>query len=155
MSVAERLWSRVDRSDPEACWLWPGAHSQGYGRVKGDVRGSCEGRMLQAHRVAWELTNGPIAEGMVLDHMCHQLLCINPRHLREVTHAQNMQNRKGPTKRSKTGIAGVQFRAGKYQVVVAGRYVGRFAGLDDAAAAADEARKTFMPFSVHKLQVTR
>lgn len=145
MSVEERLWSRVDRSEPKACWLWPGAHSQGYGRIRTPER------MAQAHRVAWELTNGPISEGMVLDHMCHQLLCINPAHLREITQAQNMQNRKGPTKRSKTGVAGVQFRSGKYEVVVAGRHVGRFASLDDAAAAAYGARKKFMPFSEHEM----
>ena len=147
MSVAERLWSRVDRADSEACWLWPGATSQGYGRIKGDRNFFVEGRMLQAHRVAWELVNGPIAEGMVLDHMCHQLLCVNPAHLREITQAQNMQNRKG----SRTGVAGVSLHMGKYQVVVAGHYVGRYVSLGDAADAARLARKKFMPFSEHEM----
>lgn len=48
-TVEQRLWNRVDRSDPEECWLWPRSTCQGYGRI------NINGKMHQAHRVAWSL----------------------------------------------------------------------------------------------------
>lgn len=138
--AAERLWSRVDRSDPEACWLWPGATSQGYGRIKVD------GKMCQAHRVSWELIHGPIPSGLQVDHLCRVPRCINPSHLRLVTHAQNMQYRR-PSRKNRTGIAGVR-RVGKsFQVHIAGEYYGSWPTLEEAAAMAARARPILMPWS--------
>ncbi len=56
----ERFWSKVDKSSD--CWIWTGGiSSSGYGSF--GVGGS-KGQMYNAHRVAWELVNGPIPEGM-------------------------------------------------------------------------------------------
>lgn len=44
--------------------IWIGATARGYGRLGGGTGG----KTLQAHRVAWELVNGPIPEGLELDH---------------------------------------------------------------------------------------
>lgn len=89
-SPFERAISRVDTSDPDACWIWPGAMSRGYGKV--GVGGSNEGKRrppAQVHRVVYEGMVGSIPEGMELDHLCRVRACCNPRHLEPVTHREN------------------------------------------------------------------
>ncbi len=90
--LASRFWSKVDRRDPTDCWPWRGALlPSGYGRF-----GSA-GRSLRAHRVAWELENGPISTGKVIAHWCDQRDCCNPAHLWLTTQAANVADgvRKG------------------------------------------------------------
>lgn len=78
-----RFWSKVDRSGE--CWLWRGSRfSTGYGHF------TAGGVLLRAHRVAFELANGPIPEGLVLDHICNVRHCVNPAHLRAVTNRENV-----------------------------------------------------------------
>lgn len=68
--VELRLWGRVDQSGgPDACWLWPGANNKAnhpYGFI--GVGGS--GNQGYVHRVAYELSFGPIPEGYEVDHLC-------------------------------------------------------------------------------------
>jgi HNH endonuclease len=66
------------------CALWTGAvTSSGYGSLRH------EGRTVQAHRKAWEDANGPIPDGLHIDHLCRNRLCINPEHLEPVTPGEN------------------------------------------------------------------
>ena len=86
-----RFWARVDRT--ETCWLWTGKpEAHGYGRLS---IGRVDGKpvRMQAHRFAYELTVGPVPDGMVLDHLCRVRLCVNPEHLEPVTVQEN--NRRG------------------------------------------------------------
>lgn len=75
--LAERFWSRVDRSGgPDACWPWTlSVRDRGYGYFKSEV-----GRNL-AHRFAYELAHGPIPEGLDVLHHCGVRGCCNPAHL--------------------------------------------------------------------------
>lgn len=87
--IAERLWEKVDKSaGPEGCWIWTGGRRNtfGYGEI---WSGGNEGRPLVTHRVAWEVTHGPVPAGMCLDHICKNPACCNPKHLRVVTPRQN------------------------------------------------------------------
>ena len=79
-----QFWSLVDKSaGNESCWLWLGAsNDHGYGVYRG--RG--------AHRVAYEIANNAELGRLHVDHVCHQTKCVNPIHLRPVTHKQNMEN---------------------------------------------------------------
>lgn len=72
--VGDRFWDKVDQSGE--CWLWQaGRTPKGYGMVK--VNGAHQG----AHRVAYELVNGPIPAGMLVCHRCDTPACVRPDHL--------------------------------------------------------------------------
>ena len=133
------FWSLVDKS--ETCWRWTGAHStKGYGVF----------RRQYAHRVAYALTNGPISDGVQVDHRCHVLDCVAPNHLRAVTNQQNAENRQGAYSTSRSGVRGVSWhrRAGKWIVQVTSRgenhYGGLFVSQAEAEAVAVELRNRLM-----------
>ena len=104
----EAFAARTERCDE--CLIWTGVtNGFGYGQIR--VRG----RMVQAHRYAWERTHGSIPDGMEIDHTCWNRACVNVEHLRLATTAQNRSNRNGATVASRSGIRGVYRRpSGKY-----------------------------------------
>ena len=88
LTLEQRFWSKVDRSGgPDACWLWTAHRHKGYGRF------GVGSTVQAAHRISWELTNGPIPRGMHVLHDCpggDNPACCNPAHLRIGTHIDNM-----------------------------------------------------------------
>ncbi|WP_414713994.1 HNH endonuclease signature motif containing protein [Scandinavium sp.] len=46
-------------------------------------------RVAKAYRVSYELFVGPVPEGLELDHLCRNKLCVNPKHLEAVTSKEN------------------------------------------------------------------
>ncbi len=84
----DRFWAKVDRSGP-GCWPWMGAHNpRGYGNFAiGDMT-------VRASRMAWELSFGPIPDGLWVLHTCDNPPCCNPAHLFLGTHAANMADMK-------------------------------------------------------------
>src|SRR5690606_3222267 len=117
----QRLFAKImiDRDDPDACWIWTASRNhKGYGQIKRD------GRPAKAHRVVYELYEGPIPAGMQLDHICHERACVNPEHLRPVTNKANTEHRAGADRNSRSGVRGVSWHArdGKWQVRVEHNY---------------------------------
>lgn len=85
------IWSRIERKEPNDCWLWQGAkNTDGYGIVSVVVAGKETTR--RAHRLVYEMVNGPIADGMKICHTCDTPACCNPAHLWEGTHLENMED---------------------------------------------------------------
>lgn len=92
ISPEQRFWLKVDRSGgPDSCWEWQGFQHNGYGWLTSNKR------CYRAHRLTWELTNGPIPEGMSVLHRCDNPPCCNPAHLFLGTDLDNVQDaiRKG------------------------------------------------------------
>jgi hypothetical protein len=78
-----RFMSYVEKTD--SCWIWKGTIKRGgYGKL-------CfkENKSAIASRVAYELFNGPIQDGMYICHLCDVPSCVNPDHLWVGSHMEN------------------------------------------------------------------
>ena len=137
-------------SDPEKSWakrltqagdcleLLGAKSDKGYSYITVDKK-----RQL-AHRYAWERANGPIPEGMVIDHVCHNRACVNAEHLRPVTNTENVRYRIGANRNSSTGVRNVHRNKWGFQVIVApdgeAIHFGTYPTLDEAARVAERER---------------
>ena len=87
MNEHERFERFVTKGD--GCWLWSGAlNPDGYGNFSTNGR-----KTVRAHRMAWELANGPVPEGLCVCHSCDVPACVNPAHLFTGSIRDNAQDR--------------------------------------------------------------
>ena len=134
-SLEQRFWAKVDKTG--GCWIWTASKDGcGYGMMR-----VSKTRVMRAHRVAYEWLSGPIPEGMLLDHVCHNPACVRPDHLRPVTVKANAENRISANLGNRSGIRGVRWnvRQSKWHARVGHNghviHVGFFDNIADAAAA--------------------
>lgn len=85
------LYVEEDRGHGSPCWIWQGDKS-----VQGYAHQRVGRRKERVHRLYFEHENGPIPEGLVLDHLCRQRECINPTHLEAVTIGDNFRRGMAP-----------------------------------------------------------
>jgi hypothetical protein len=83
LSPAERLARGTNKAGD--CWIWT-AGGVRYGKT------SVEGKSTAVHVLAYELSNGPVPEGLVVRHSCDTPKCVKPAHLSVGTPAQNSRD---------------------------------------------------------------
>lgn len=85
---SERFWAKVDRRGD--CWEWTASrfrNRQGqptYGTFNDGTKNR------HAHRYLWEVTYGPIPDGLMVLHSCDNPPCVRLTHLSLGTHRRNM-----------------------------------------------------------------
>lgn len=84
----KRFWSRVTiTADDDRCWEWQGrTNKQGYGVLE------YKNTFWRAHRLSWFLYFGKKPQLHIL-HSCDNPPCVNPKHLREGTNAENVKDK--------------------------------------------------------------
>ena len=88
MEFHERFWSKVEVAQPWECWGWKaGVDHHGYGQF------SIDGHKNGSHRIAWQIINGDIPDGMYICHHCDNPACTNPAHLFLGTAKDNASDR--------------------------------------------------------------
>lgn len=78
-----RFRSKTQRGE-NGCLNWTGKLDNGYGRFW------LAGKTTIAHRIAWQIANGPVPDGLQIDHLCRNRNCVEPTHLEPVTLAENV-----------------------------------------------------------------
>ena len=85
-TLEERFWPKTKQVGD--CLVWTAyTNPAGYGQLRVNHKG------IRAHRVAWELTYGPIPIGMHVLHRCDNPPCVKLDHLFIGTHKDNMNDR--------------------------------------------------------------
>ena len=84
-------WHRPPKTDryevlESGCWRWLlSTPKHGYGETWVD------GKRWLAHVYYWVQKNGPVPDGLELDHLCRNRWCCNPDHLEPVTRTENVR----------------------------------------------------------------
>lgn len=83
----DRLRGRVRKTG--TCWIWQGSNDGRYGFTYVETINGKE-KKTSAHRAVYQALVGEIPEGLVIDHLCGNKMCVNPEHLEPVTQQENL-----------------------------------------------------------------
>lgn len=90
-----KLLARIlSKTQPQenGCINWTGSVRISKGKYKyGQL--FYDGKPISAHRFFFKRAHGYLPTVLEIDHICRNSICVNPDHLRTVTHQQNCNNR--------------------------------------------------------------
>ena len=110
----KELFAYSEESPTGVVWIFTTSHRSQAGSTAGSLSGNGyylirhRDKNLACHRIVWELHNGPIQEGMLVDHINGNKADNRIENLRLATKAQNGQNQ-GLQRHSTTGVKGLTF----------------------------------------------
>lgn len=103
LPLETRVRMRVIQRGDHECWGWSGNTDRlGYSKITNNSG------TTYAHRIVFEIVNGPIPPGYEIDHICRNRSCVNPKHLRLATHSENLRNTSTKSN-TKSGLKGVSW----------------------------------------------
>ena len=80
----KRLLAKVDASNSD-CWNWTASTTtRGYPQFRLD------GKVVKAYRTMYEYFVGPIPDGLDVNHICGNRLCMNYRHMELVSRTETL-----------------------------------------------------------------
>lgn len=89
--ILQRFSEKYEVNPETGCWDWKGSISRNYGYIAGESLGNGKREPnIQAHRFSYIHYVGPVPSGMKVLHSCNNSICVNPKHLRLGSHADNM-----------------------------------------------------------------
>ena len=97
-TVVERIQARVT-VDENGCHVFNGWNNHGYGRIGIGKHGRG-----YTHRLMYESVNGPVPDGLQVDHLCRNRSCCNPDHLEAVTPQENLRRSAEANRTSTCGV---------------------------------------------------
>lgn len=94
-TALERFEEKFIPEPNTGCWIWMGSTVKSWKALYGTFW--LNGNHLTAHRAAFIIYKGGIADDLEPDHLCRFTLCVNPQHLEAVSHRINTLRGNGAT----------------------------------------------------------
>lgn len=108
--ITDNFLKRFAQGEVNECWEWKGAFFvNGYGKMTPK-----NGIQFLAHRISYIYFVGEIPKGLVIDHLCENRKCVNPKHLEPTTMVDNIQRTfdRGKPRPNKLRIGGTCLKGG-------------------------------------------
>lgn len=87
----KKVMSKIIVDTETNCWNWIGSRSGRYSDFYLD------NKKMAAHRLMYFIFNFELDDSLSIDHLCRNTHCVNPKHLEQVTHRENVLRGVGPT----------------------------------------------------------
>jgi hypothetical protein len=85
MDIEGRFYKKI--TVVQECWIWKASKLEsGYGLFTDEY-----GKTITAHRWSFQHFHGVIPQGLVIDHICRNPSCVNPKHLQAISQSDNIK----------------------------------------------------------------